>query len=195
MKSKKQKKRAGEETSRLFKIESLRGSAKQSDLRRSKSASVSTMNLKNGQRPKDSQQPKDSQRLKNSQRLSVMVEPPVSAGFPSPAEDYLDCPLDLNELIISKPSATFFVRARGESMLGAGIQNGDLLVVDRSLETMNNDIVIAVLDGEFTVKRFVKKMGEIFLVAANPSYEAIKISPEKEFEIWGVVSYVIHKTR
>jgi len=127
--------------------------------------------------------------------LSVLVHAPVEAGFPSPAGDYIETPLDLNELLIAHPAATFFVRARGDSMVGAGIQNNDLLVVDRSQEARNRDIVIAVIDGEFAVKRLVITTGAAYLQPANTSYPTITIDAESEAEIWGVVSYVIHKTR
>ena len=117
----------------------------------------------------------------------------VAAGFPSPADDYLECGLNLNEYLIRHPAATFFVRARGDSMRGAGIFNNDILVVDRALEATNRDVVLAVIDGEFTVKRFRKKDGRLSLVAENPGYRSIEISEERSFEVWGVVTYVIHQ--
>jgi len=119
----------------------------------------------------------------------------VPAGFPSPAEGYMDDALDLNELLISHPAATFFVRVSGESMVDANIHPGDVLVVDRSLEAKNRDIIVAVLSGEFTVKRFLKKGKKLFLAPENKSYPLIAISEEEEFHIWGVVTYVIHKAR
>ncbi len=127
--------------------------------------------------------------------LALISNLSVSAGFPSPAGDYLESPLDLNELLIPHPAATFFVRAQGESMSGAGIQDGDLLVVDRSLDAHSNDIVIATLEGEFTVKRFVKRSGTIQLLPANKAYPPLTIEPDRDFAIWGVVTYVVHKTR
>jgi len=127
--------------------------------------------------------------------LSVFVHVPVAAGFPSPAGDYIETPLDLNELIISRPAATFFIRAIGESMSGAGIQDGDLLVVDRSLEAASGDIVVASIHGEFTVKRFVRAHGIAHLEPANAAFPSIIIDAQSETEIWGVVSYVIHKAR
>jgi len=130
-----------------------------------------------------------------SNQSSVIVLASVSAGFPSPADDYIETPLDLNELLIARPASTFFVSARGESMSGAGIQDGDLLVVDRSLEAISGDIVIAVLYGEFTVKRFTKSAGIIRLEPANRAYKAITIDANSNAEIWGVVRYAIHKTR
>lgn len=108
----------------------------------------------------------------------------VPAGFPSPAEDYVEQKLDLNDFI-QHPSATFFVRASGESMIGAGIYPGDLLVVDRSIEAKNRSIVIAVVDGEMTLKRLIKKQGQCYLRPENPKFPNI---PMKEGdEIWGVV--------
>ena len=116
----------------------------------------------------------------------------VAAGFPSPADDYMDEKLDLNEHLVSHPAATFFVRVDGDSMTDAGIHSGDLLVVDRALETKHNRIVIAALDGELTVKRAVDRNGALFLKAENPDYEDIRVSPESDLEIWGVVTFVVH---
>ncbi|WLE98154.1 MAG: translesion error-prone DNA polymerase V autoproteolytic subunit [Candidatus Electrothrix communis] len=117
----------------------------------------------------------------------------VSAGFPSPAEDYTDGSLDLNELLITNQAATFFVRVDGESMTGAGIQHDDILVVDRSRQAEHNDIVIAVLDGELTVKRLVLDKGTARLVAENPAYPSIDIKNDEGCQIWGVVTSVIHQ--
>jgi DNA polymerase V len=116
----------------------------------------------------------------------------ISAGFPSPAENYLDRPLDLNELMIAHPTATFFVRVSGDSMKNAGICHNDILVVDRSREAQNNDIIVAILFGEFTVKRWVQKGTHAFLEPENPQYPTITITEESDFEIWGVVTYAIH---
>lgn len=123
--------------------------------------------------------------------LPIFLES-VSAGFPSPADDYLEGRLDLNEHLIRNPSATFFVRVTGESMLDAGIYSGDILVVDRSLEPKDGNIVIAVIDGELTVKRMQKAKNKIYLLPENYAYEPIEITSEMHFEIWGVVSTVIH---
>lgn len=117
----------------------------------------------------------------------------VPAGFPSPAEDYIDKHLDLNTHVVRHPAATFFVRATGESMAGASIGHGDILVVDRALDPVHGRIVIAVLDGELTVKRLRRQNGRMFLEPANPAFERIEIRPEADFEIWGVVTYIIHK--
>tara|TARA_B100000242_G_C43023802_1_gene476637 strand:- start:1032 stop:1421 length:390 start_codon:yes stop_codon:yes gene_type:complete len=116
----------------------------------------------------------------------------VSAGFPSPAEDYMHSKLDLNDLLIDHPSATYYVRVNGDSMLGAGIQSGDLLVVDRSLEVVDNSIVVANINGEFTVKRIKKNKNKMFLVPENKKYKPIEVTEEMDFELFGVVAHVIH---
>ncbi len=117
----------------------------------------------------------------------------VPAGFPSPAADYEQDRLDLNKHLVKNPAATFFVRVTGDSMIGAGIHDGDLLVVDRSIEPRDKNIVIAVLDGEITVKRIRLRRGKITLVPENESYLSHEISHDNEFEVWGVVTNVIHK--
>ncbi len=117
----------------------------------------------------------------------------VSAGFPSPAEDYVELKLDLNEHLIRHPAATFFVRVSGHSMKEAGIHDGDMLIVDRALEPKNNDIAVCVIDSEFTVKRIRKIKNDIILVPANADYQSIKVSERNDFRIWGIVSYIIHK--
>ena len=116
----------------------------------------------------------------------------VSAGFPSPADDYIEKTLDLNDLLIQKPAATFFVRAEGESMLGAGIHPNDILVVDRSIEPTVGKIVICALNGELTVKRLKNIDKEIVLGAENPVYPDIIVQEFVELVIWGVVTNVIH---
>lgn len=118
---------------------------------------------------------------------------PISAGFPSPADDYIERRLDLNRRLIRDCAATFIVRAEGESMIGAGIFSGDLLIVDRGLTANNGDIVVAVVDGEFLVKRLEKKGERVFLVAENPKFPKIELHEQREAELWGVVSYSIHK--
>lgn len=117
----------------------------------------------------------------------------VSAGFPSPADDYIDQRLDLNELLIANPAATFFVRTAGDSMTGAGINSDDILIVDRSLTAISGKIVIAVVDGELTVKRLVQTASSCTLMAENPDYPAIKINKDSDFQVWGVVTSVIHQ--
>ncbi len=119
----------------------------------------------------------------------------VSAGFPSPADDHLDRSLDLNEYLIQKPAATYFVRVSGDSMIGAGIYDNDLLVVDKSLDPNNNDIVIAIVNGDFTLKRFLRQKNKIILMPENENYEPIEINDPQNFQIWGVVTSVVHKLR
>lgn len=124
-------------------------------------------------------------------KLPVFLES-VSAGFPSPAEDYLEGRLDLNEHLIRNPSSTFFVRVTGDSMVGAGIYSGDMLVVDRSLVAKDGSVIIAVINGELLVKRLRMGQGEVWLEAENPNYKPVAITSDMQFEVWGVVSTVIH---
>ena len=119
----------------------------------------------------------------------------VPAGFPSPAADYFDDGLDLNDLVVRHPAATFFVRVEGESMLGAGIHPGDMLVVDRAEVPADQSVVVAVLNGDFTVKRIYQKDGTLSLVSENERMPPIRLSEEMDFEVWGVVTYVIHQVR
>jgi len=116
----------------------------------------------------------------------------VSAGFPSPADDYVEKNLDLNELLVQKPAATFFVRAQGDSMLGAGIHPNDILVVDRSIEAVTGKVVICALNGELTVKRLVQVNEQWQLKAENSDYPDMVIYEELDMVIWGVVTNVIH---
>jgi len=116
----------------------------------------------------------------------------VQAGFPSPADDFIDKRLDLNEHLIQHPAATFFVRAVGDSMLGAGIHNGDLLIVDRAVEAQVGKTIIAAVHGELTVKRLERKGDRLLLVPANPDYPSIDVTDGEGFEIWGVVTFVVH---
>jgi len=116
----------------------------------------------------------------------------VPAGFPSPADDFTEYKLDLNEFLIKHPASTYFVRVVGDSMEGAGIHSDDLLIVDRSVEPTSGRIVIAMIDGEFTVKRLRRIDGRLYLAPENPEYEAIEMSDGMELTIWGVVTNVIH---
>ena len=116
----------------------------------------------------------------------------VSAGFPSPADDYLEGSLDLNAHLVREPNATFFVRANGESMIGAGIHDGDLLVVDRSARVSDGKVVIVALNGELTVKRFRKEKGKSWLMPENKKFKPILLSEEDDTHLWGVVTSVIH---
>lgn len=121
-----------------------------------------------------------------------LYETKVQAGFPAPVEDQADASLDLNGYLVKNPTATFFVRATGDSMTGAGIFADDVLVVDKSADVENGDIVIAVVDNEFTVKRFVKDGDKIELRSENPNYPPIKVSEASDLKIWGVVKFTIH---
>ena len=119
----------------------------------------------------------------------------VQAGFPSPADDHMDKALDLNEHLVSNPASTFFVKAKGDSMKDAGIQSGDLMIVDRSITPKDRQIVVAMLDGEFTVKRLRRRNGQVFLVAENREFPPIEITEDQELVIWGVVTFVIHQPK
>lgn len=116
----------------------------------------------------------------------------VSAGFPSPADDLIDKKLDLNEALIAHPAATFFVRVQGESMKDVGILNEDLLIVDRALSAKTGQVVVAVINGEFTVKKIKKEKERLFLLPENKDFSPLEITEEMEFMIWGVVTYAIH---
>lgn len=117
----------------------------------------------------------------------------VQAGFPSPADDYLESYIDLNETLVSNKAATFFVKVDGDSMVGAGIFTGDMLVVDRSLNAQHGNIIVAMVEGEFTVKRFVKMRGRTYLYPENKRYKPLDVTELEEFMVWGVVTTVIHK--
>lgn len=122
-----------------------------------------------------------------------LVEATISAGFPSPADDYSETRLDLNKELITNESATFYARVRGDSMTLAGISDGDLLVIDKSKTPVNGSIVVCLIDGEFTVKRLQKKANQFYLMPENDHYQPIKIKPENDVTIWGVVTYTIKK--
>ena len=133
-------------------------------------------------------------------RTKAKVSGSVVAGFPSPAEQYQEPPLDLNELLVKRPAATFFVRVQGDSMIGEGIHDGDLLVVDRSLRPASGDVIIACVDGDFTVKTLrlgngERGMGngEVRLVAANPNYPDIVLKSGQEMDYFGKVTACIHQ--
>jgi len=117
---------------------------------------------------------------------------PVSAGFPSPAEDYIEGNLDLNTYLIKHPAATFFVKVSGNSMIDAGIHDGDILIVDRSLKPADKKVVIAVVNGELAVRRIRVTKGKVVLVPENEHYEPLYVEEEMSFEVWGVVTNVIH---
>jgi DNA polymerase V len=129
-----------------------------------------------------------------AQRLPL-VSASVEAGFPSQADDYLERGIDLNEELIRNPAATFLVRVKGESMRDAGIHTRDTLIVDKSVIPADRQIVVAMIDGEFTVKRFRKVNGRVFLEAANSSFATIEVGEDQELTIWGVITYIIHQAR
>jgi DNA polymerase V len=126
---------------------------------------------------------------------SPLVAWHISCGFPSPADDYRESELDINELVIAHPEATFYVRVSGDSMEGAGICEGDVLVVDRALDARENAIIVALVNGEFTVKRLFTIGDTLFLMPENPHYDPLPITEEMEFRVWGIATYVIHKLR
>jgi DNA polymerase V len=129
---------------------------------------------------------------RSTKRRQPIFMATVPAGFPSPAADYEEGKLDLNRHLIRNPAATFFVRVTGDSMVKAGIHNGDLLVVDRSIEPRDKNVVIAVVNGELTVKRIRIRKNGLTLEAENEAYQSQEINDEIEFEVWGVVTNVIH---
>lgn len=118
---------------------------------------------------------------------------PVPAGFTSPCESWLDRPLDFNELLIAHPTATFAVRVTGDSMTGAGIFPGDIAVIDRAVEPTDGRVVLAIVDGGFTIKRYRNKGGRVWLQAANPAYQDITLNEESAASVWGVVEYTLHR--
>jgi DNA polymerase V len=119
----------------------------------------------------------------------------IAAGFPSPAEEYVEIALDLNKELIKHPAATFYARVKGDSMVDAGIHDGDLLVIDKALEPKEGSIAVCYLDGEFTVKRLSVREEGVYLMPANTEFKPIKITEENDFLVWGIVAYVIHKPR
>ena len=124
-----------------------------------------------------------------------LVSASVEAGFPSPADDHMERGIDLNEELIRNAASTFFVRVKGDSMRDAGILAGDVLVIDRSIIPTDRQIVVAMIDGEFTVKRFRKVKGRIILEAANSAFDPIEVGEDQELTIWGSVTYIIHQAR
>ena len=124
-----------------------------------------------------------------------LVETFINAGFPSPADDYLEAKLDLNQLLIQNPSSTFFARVRGNSMVDAGIYDGDILIIDKSLEPKQTSILVCFIDGEFTVKKVQKKNGDFYLMPQNKEFSPIKVDKGSDFRLWGVVTHCIHNLR
>ncbi len=127
------------------------------------------------------------------EKYCLLASVAVNAGFPSPATDYMEGELDLNQFLIRNPDATFFVRVNGDSMINAGIMDNDILIVDRSLQSRNGSIILAVVDGEFTVKRLAVRNGLTLLVPENPIYSSIDVTANETFQVWGVVTSTIHK--
>jgi len=123
--------------------------------------------------------------------LTPLITSGISAGFPSPADDHLETGIDLNTELIQNKAATFFGRVEGDSMKDAGIDHGDLLVIDKSLEPKNNHIAVCFIDGEFTVKRIRIEKNAILLIAENQNYKPITVTAENDFVIWGIVRHVI----
>ncbi|ABK44606.1 SOS response UmuD protein, Serine peptidase, MEROPS family S24 [Magnetococcus marinus MC-1] len=147
-------------------------------------------------RPIMSAPPRVTQRFRPAEQARFTIPlagSRVAAGFPSPADDFVEAQLDLNQHLVKHPAATFFVRVAGESMIEAGIHPGDILVVDRSLQPESGQIVIAVLDGELTVKRLEKRAGKLFLMPANRNFTPIEVGAEADLLIWGVVTSTVHQ--
>ena len=119
------------------------------------------------------------------------VESGISAGFPSPADDFLDASIDLNKEFVKNPSTTFYGRVRGDSMINAGLNEGDLLIIDKSLEPIDNKIAVCFIDGEFTVKRIKIEKEVVWLIAENEKYQPIKVTADNDFVIWRIVTTVI----
>ena len=135
-------------------------------------------------------------RASKKSKLSInLYSSSIEAGFPSPADDHLDISLDLNKYLIKHPASTFYIYVKGDSMVDDGIYSGDIMIVDKSLNPKSNDIIIAVINGDFTVKKLYKNNNKIFLIPANKKYGLIPITDEMDFEIWGVVTHTIHHCR
>ncbi len=120
-----------------------------------------------------------------------LVDGGIHAGFPSPAQDYIDISIDLNKELIDNPSFTFYARVKGSSMIDAGISDGDILVIDKSLEPRDGDTAVCFIDGEFTLKYIRIDENAVYLVPANPEFQSIKVTEENNFCIWGIVTYSI----
>ncbi len=127
--------------------------------------------------------------------LPLLITTPVRAGFPNPADDARGLPLDLNELVVRHPVSTFYLRVEGDSMIDAGVTPGDIVVVDKSLEPRSGDMVVAAIDGDFTLKHLKRSGEQAWLVAANSAYKPIALHDALDAQIWGVVTFVIHKTK
>ena len=128
-----------------------------------------------------------------SEKGLFLAQEGISAGFPSPADDFKEIRISLDKELVKNQESTFYARVSGDSMLGAGIDDGDLLVIDKSLSPENGKIAVCFIDGDFTVKRIVKEKGKLYLKAENKKYKSIELSGESELIIWGIVEYVIKK--
>jgi DNA polymerase V len=127
------------------------------------------------------------------QKVYILFCSKIKAGFPSPAEDYIDQMLDLNDYLVTHPAATFFLKVDGDSMINMGIHHNDVLIVDRSLSPKSGMVVVVSIDGQFTVKQLKKTKTQLLLIPANPKFPVIEITDGMEFSIWGVVTNAIHR--
>lgn len=133
-------------------------------------------------------------RTEEQSKLYITIsDSPVHAGFPSPADDHLENKLDLNKALVKNPATTFFAKVKGDSMDGEGVEDGDMLIIDKSLDPFDNCLAVCFLEGEFTLKRVKIEGDNIFLIPANPKYKPIRIRKENDFYIWGIVRYLIKK--
>ncbi|RYH73448.1 translesion error-prone DNA polymerase V autoproteolytic subunit [Flavobacteriaceae bacterium 144Ye] len=123
----------------------------------------------------------------------VLAQTGISAGFPSPADDFKEFRISLDKTLVKNKEATFYARVSGQSMIGAGLDDGDLLVVDKSLEPQHNKIAVCFIDGEFTVKRLRVTKEGVYLQPENPAYEPLLVTNDNDFQIWGIVTHVIKK--
>ncbi|MCF6169344.1 translesion error-prone DNA polymerase V autoproteolytic subunit [Lutibacter sp.] len=132
-------------------------------------------------------------RKKSQLQKRPVVNEDIAAGFPSPAEDFKEVRISLDKELVKNEEATFYARVRGNSMVDANIEDGDLLVIDRSIETRNGKVAVCMIDGEFTIKRLKVEKDCVFLMPENKKYKPIKVTEENELIIWGIVTYVIKK--
>lgn len=131
-----------------------------------------------------------------SSELSLSVaDGGIQAGFPSPAQDFMDLAIDLNKVLVRNPASTFYGRVKGDSMIDAGIHDGDLLIIDKSLDPRSGDMAVCFIDGEFTIKYIKIERKAIWLIPANDEYKPIKVTEDNDFLIWGIVTYSIKKHR
>ena len=133
--------------------------------------------------------------MEENTNLPGMAQDGIHAGFPSPATDYMTQAIDLNKELVKHPAATFYGRVVGDSMIDAGVDEGDILVIDKALDAKDGDMTVCFVDGEFTLKYLKIKDGNVTLVPANPKYPEIEIKDGMDFKMWGVVTYIIKKVR